>query len=145
MKETKKLDIEIPNIPTGEDVESAGKGLLFGAIAVALGFGMVFIARHQITSFFEKRRFDDASEKALEVGTVENLADRLYSAIDGWGTNEEEVFAVFHAIPSKRAYRRVYEAYKILTDGNDLNEDLKDDLRESELQKVQQILASKPE
>lgn len=145
MEKRKEFDIDIPSVPSGEDVESAGKGLLFGALAVALGFGMVFIARSQIAGFFQQRKFDDASEKALQIGTEENFADRLYSAIDGIGTDEDEIFDVFNAIPSKRSYRKVYSAYKVLTDGNDLNEDLKGDLSGSDLRKVQQILNSKPE
>lgn len=141
MAQSKEFDIDIPS---GDELEKGGKGLLFGALSFVLVFGLAFATKKYFGSLIQENRFEDASEKALQVGTPENFADRLYSAIDGVGTDEDEIFAVFNELPSKSFYRKMYNAYRIITDGNDLNEDLKGDLNSADVKRTQQILATKP-
>ena len=131
-------------LPSGKEIEQSGKGLLYGALSLAVGFGLVFAAKKYFGSIIQENRVEEANEKALQIGTPENFADRLYSAIDGIGTDEDEIFAVFREIPTKSFYRKMYSAYRIITDGNDLNEDLKGDLDSADLRKTQQLLATKP-
>ena len=128
----------------GDNIEKGGKGLLFGVLAVGLGVGIIWLGKKYLGAIIDDSREQRCLDDILINGTPCNYADRLYTAIDGWGTNEEEIFEVMELIPNKRFYDQVALAYRDLTRGDNLNEDLKDDLRESEFKRIQQIINSKP-
>lgn len=128
----------------GENIEKGGKGLLFGVLAIGLGVGIIWVGKKYLGSIIDDSRERRCLDDILIGGTPCNYADRLYSAIDGAGTDEDEIFEVLHLIPSKRFYDEVAAAYRDLTRGDNLNEDLKDDLSDSEFRQVQQIINSKP-
>ena len=140
MKKKKKLDIKVD----GQEIKAGGQGLLMGTVALLLGVLTVWGIKRAFGNSIEESKLDKARRQALIPGTPENFAQRIFLAIDGIGTDESEVFTVFNSLPSRAFYNRMYEAYSILTQGDNLEEDLRNDLSSSDLFSIEQILASKP-
>jgi len=132
------------NLPDAEKIEQTGKGALLMVGAIGLGLGVIWIGKKFLTSIIDDFQEELCQDKIHLIGSACNYADRLYSAIDGPGTNNQTVFEVLNAIQTKREYNRVAKAYDHLTRGNNLNEDLKDDLSESEFSAAVRIIGSKP-
>lgn len=132
------------NLPTGESVEKTGKGVLFTSVAFLLAAGTIWGIKKLRQANREQDRQDEVFEDIFTVGQPAYYANRLLTAIQGWGTDEEEIMRVFNEIPTKAFYNRVFNSYSALTKGDNLNEDLKDDLSTDELAQAMEILNSKP-
>lgn len=90
-------------------------------------------------------RFNKAVKDVFTYGNPEDAARKLINAIKGMGTDEATIRSVVRAIPNQRELRRVAAAYKALTKGDSLMEDLEDDLGPTEQNELVQIIRVKPE
>jgi len=79
-------------------------------------------------------------QRALSVEQAGSIARRLEDAMAGWGTDEE---AIYGALAGRTAddMRAIREAYRRLPGGKDLDAELADELTESELQHVTEMMA----
>jgi hypothetical protein len=120
------------------------KWKVIGYTLLVAGIGTAGYVGYRVLS---NRKKVSVEKESLESGDPANMALRLKKAFDndGWfGTNEEAVYQVMQEVPSKTFYRKVMIAYRNLT-GNELNHDLDEELSLEDLNKVQEILANKPE
>lgn len=144
VKDRLKKVAEDIKLPDAESIEKTDKGALFLVGAVGLGLAMIWIGKKYLGSIIDDIQENNCLDDILITGTPCNYADRLYSAIDGIGTDNDEVFDVLNSIRTRGEYNRVSSAYSAITRGNNLNEDLRDDLSTSLFREVQQIINSKP-
>lgn len=128
----------------GKGVESAGKGVLYGAGALALIAGVTWASKALGNNRRQEEKKQDALEDVFTSGTPAYYANRLFEAIDGIGTDNDEVFAVIREIPTQAFFGKVIGAYSDLTKGDSLDEDLINDLSASEQREFARILNSKP-
>jgi hypothetical protein len=110
-----------------------------GTIMVLLGIGAVYFATTLIA-----KKVKDSQEKNYYDGIADPekasyYAERLFIAMDGWGTDEDEIYAVLSEIPNKQVWKEVQTAYQ-RQHGEILLKRLVEELDTSEYQKAMTIL-----
>ncbi len=70
------------------------------------------------------------------------LASKLYMAMKGWGTDEDAIFNVFKALQSRSDVLQLSKVFGV-RDGKTLEEYLYFDLDQEDIDKINNILASK--
>lgn len=78
----------------------------------------------------------------LSASQINSYALKLYRAMDGAGTDEEQVFSVFNAMGNDADVLNLIKAFGLKEDEN-LSQWLADDFSQSDLDKINNILASK--
>ena len=131
-------------LPEAKKIEQTGKGAILLVGAIGLGLGIFWIGKKFLGSVIDDFQEEQCRDNIHQIGSACNYADRLYSAIDGPGTDNEMVFDILNAIRSRSEYNRVAKAYDHLTRGDNLNEDLKNDLSDNEFRAAIRIINSKP-
>lgn len=81
------------------------------------------------------------SDVSLTSAQASTLADKLYSAMRGWGSDEEAVYSVFRLLRSRSDLLLLSRTFGV-RGGRTLSEWLSSDLSQKELDKVNQILAT---
>lgn len=79
---------------------------------------------------------------SINDSTAKIYAERLFDAVDGWGTNEEKIYGVFEALGSKGNISKVSEAYQRINDGESLMERLKAELDDDEALSLAQKISN---
>jgi len=118
--------------------------VVYSTLGVAAATGLFLLGRH----FYNRWQANRTLNRSLQEGDPAQYAMQLKMAFEndmpfGTGTDEDAIIKVFEALPSQRMYARVQEAYKHMTKGQNLNEDLKEELDTEDLNKVMRILHSK--
>lgn len=137
-----ETQVEIP-APVEQKHDWRKDALIITGTVVAVG-GTIWAASH----FLRKAQENVAQNKSLDEGTPQTYAKQLKMAFDNdgwWGTNVPLVRKVFGEIPSREFYKKIEKAYSALTQGNNLNKDLEDELTSTEYSEILNILASKPD
>lgn len=70
-----------------------------------------------------------------------SYASALYSAMKGWGTDEEKIYNVFRQMNTRSDVLQLIKVFGV-KDGDTLTEWLNDDLSASEIEKINTILAT---
>lgn len=70
-----------------------------------------------------------------------SYASALYSAMKGWGTDEEKIYNVFRQMNTRSDVLQLIKVFGV-KDGDTLTEWLNDDLSASEIEKINNILAT---
>lgn len=117
--------------------------VVYSALGAGTATGLFFLARH----FVRKMQADRSERRSLDEGDPATYAKQLKMAFDddnyfGWGTNEDMVFQVFRAIPSKSMYNKVQREYFRLY-GESLNAALEKDMDSDEYNELIRILSEK--
>lgn len=143
MKNKQRKELGLVNIDT------AG---LVKPILIVIGIGIVGWGVYSVrkkNAYSQKKKIYN---KSTESGTAENIAVRLRNAmgdfsygIDWDGTDNKQIFEIFSVdIKTKKDYEAVQKAYKKLTQ-KELIDDLNNELKPSEVQKLLDIIAPKAE
>lgn len=129
-----------PLIPTkvARTIVIGGLGLLTGGLLFLLG-------REAIRKVNWKSAIDDTDNTESPA----YFAQRLHQGMNpdtpgGWGTDEELIRRTIKAVPHRKFWDLVKVAYRRLTKGGSLMEDLAKDLSRSEKQGIDMILAVLP-
>lgn len=122
----------------------------YAGAALLLGGGGFLAVRSLVRAIRERSAENDSSMD----GRPAYWAGQLIAAFNpsGWstpdGTDEELVFATLRAIPTKAMWAKVQKAYRDLTNGHSLDQDLRDELTSiwgnSDYMTALQILNQKP-
>lgn len=94
-------------------------------------------------SLFQDQRESSAFASSAFKGTPEYYAYRLRFAIEGLGTDEEEIFAVAIEVKTQSEWKSVQEAYSKLYRGDVLMKDLQGDLNQDEYFELVSIINDK--
>lgn len=81
------------------------------------------------------------SDVTLTAAQASTLADKIFSAVKGWGTDEEAIYSVFRMLRSRSDLLLLARTFGV-RGGRTLNEWLTADLSQKELDKVNQILTT---
>ncbi len=81
------------------------------------------------------------SDVTLTSAQASTLADKIFSALRGWGTDEEAVYSAFRMLRSRSDLLLLSRTFGV-RGGRTLSEWLSSDLSQKELDKVNQILAT---
>lgn len=84
----------------------------------------------------------DTSQLTMTEAQYSSLADKLYIAMKGWGTDNKAVYAVFESLNTRSDLMKLITVYG-LRDGETLMEWLYGDLNQKEINHVNSILESK--
>lgn len=92
----------------------------------------------------ELNQYQAESGESLSLTNAEytRLADKLYKAVKGVGTDETAIYAVFNALGNKADLLKLIAVFGTKDDMN-LAQWIYDDLNSSEIRKVNTILANK--
>jgi len=117
------------------------------AIYAGLGIGSAAVVIYALDRFIKKLQFNRTQKDSMNEGDPATYAKQLKMAFDndmpfGFGTNEEAIVKVFEALPSKKMYERVQQAYSRLYTRS-LNADLEDELSSDEYNNLIRILNAK--
>ena len=83
-----------------------------------------------------------SSDVTMSDSQITTYANKLHKAMKGAGTNEKAIFAVFEAINSKSDLLSICKKFRELY-GENLADWLNDDLSQSDINKINQILSEK--
>lgn len=117
--------------------------IIYSTLGILVTGGLILAGKQ----FYNSTKKNRTNNRSLEEGDPSTLARQLKMAFEndmpfGWGTNEGMVEKVFYQIPSKEFFVKVQKAYKAET-GNNLNEDLAEELTSEEYNKIISILNSR--
>jgi hypothetical protein len=129
----------------GRQAAKTGGWLTGLAIGGSLLIGSFWLGKKFFGSAIAEIQEDNQNRQALKPGEAANYAARFRAAIEGWGTNTSNVFAILTEIPTQADVVAVDAAYKKLT-GFYLSETLQKEWfwGSYETEKFNQILKSKP-
>ena len=84
---------------------------------------------------------DSGQNGLLTPATIRQIADTLYTAMKGWGTDEATIYDCFGRIYTKTDLLKVVQAFGV-QDGKTLPQYIIDELGTKERRRVNQILAN---
>ena len=121
------------------------RNIVLGALGIGAGTGLFFLGR----SIIRNAAFKSAVNKTDDIDNPENAAQRLINAFAndapfGWGTDEVAIRETVRAIGHRKNWEAVKVAYKRLTKGRNLMNDLDAELSRSEKREIDLILSSLP-
>ena len=107
-----------------------------------LGFGLLGLIGYAVVRKTVKKTQDrKETRKSLDDAEPASYATRLHMAMDGMGTTETTIRAVFRELRDWNHYREVAKAYERKY-GTILEDDLEGDLDETELDEIRAIINS---
>jgi hypothetical protein len=88
-------------------VKEQRKALGFVAVALIGGLG-AYLASKGLKNTQSKNYYLNASDP----NKAAYYSERLFIAFDGWGTNEDEIYAVLSEIPDRKMWEAVQKIYE---------------------------------
>lgn len=82
-------------------------------------------------------------QPSLQEFNYEQLANKIWTACQGWGTDEQAIFEVFEELENNVDFIKLQEAYGIDEDGLDLSAQLHDELDGSDIKQINDLLTAK--
>ncbi len=83
----------------------------------------------------------DTTKQTLTQTQLNTLASKLYTAMKGWGTDEDAIYAAFETLGSRTDLMQLRKTFGT-KDGMTLDEWLADELNASEIEHLNNILAT---
>jgi hypothetical protein len=115
-------------------------GLVVVGSTVLIGGTLLYVASRKI----RRQKSRQILKKAMIDGTLESIVEKIDMALVGMGTDEEKIYEAYCDIPTQEDALTVadlyYKAYS-----ETLDDALRGDIGEVEMQTVKNITASKPE
>lgn len=140
-----KRPLKIKNKPLG--IVNVDTSALRTPALIVTGVAIVAVSWWWIKSKIDKTKRNNALANSIDAGTPENTAQKLSTAMGGmfsWA-DKNAIFTIFSNIKTKREYEDVVSAYKKITSGNLLYDDLVGAVGKSEAQKLLDFIEQKPE
>lgn len=126
------------------DVVTDPKKMLGLGITVVLVIVVIVFFGSKIKSWYNQTKAEIKANNTISSGdqTKEwrTLANRIYNAMSGWGTDEDTVYAVLAECKSNADYSALKAAFATITQKHDLDWWINDELTSSELDKARAIL-----
>lgn len=121
------------------------RAVVAGGLVLLSGGVLYLVGR----SIMRSASFNSTLNKTDDPNTPEYYAQRLYQGINpdspfGLGTDKEIIRATISAIPHRKFWEQVKSAYRKMTKGGNLMDDLAGDLSRTEKRDVDMILAVMP-
>ena len=123
----------------------AGKWLLILLVVITVSI-VVYSGVKKLKKDNEEKVFQNEIEKQINTSNLtlpeleyKTMADMLYTAMKGWGTDEKVIYSVFAKLQNEDDYKKLRSAFGI-RDKENLEQWIVGDMNEKERQQINAIL-----